>query len=69
MAATAPPRSSTLPISSTTARSTSSVIASTAYEPAKGSTVEVRSVSLASTCWVRNASRAAFSVGSAMASS
>ena len=51
------------------AASTSAVIASTTYDPANGSTVAVRSVSYASTCWVRSASRAAFSVGSAMASS
>ena len=42
---------------------------STAYEPAKGSTVLVTSVSLASTCWVRSARRADFGVGRAMASS
>ena len=47
----------------------SSVIASTTYDPANGSTVAVTSVSYASTCWVRSASRAAFSVGSAIASS
>ena len=49
--------------------STSSVIASTAYDPANGSTVAVTSVSYARTCWVRSASRAAFSLGSAIASS
>ena len=43
--------------------------ASTAYEPANGSTVLATSVSYASTCWVRSASRAAFSVGSPIASS
>ena len=36
---------------------------------ANGSTVEVMSVSFARTCWVRTASRAAFSVGRAIASS
>ena len=57
------------PIRANVAASISSVIASTTYEPANGSTVAVRSVSYASTCWVRSASRAAFSVGSAIASS
>ena len=42
---------------------------STTYDPANGSTVFVTSVSKASTCWVRSASRAAFAVGSASASS
>ena len=51
------------------AASISSVIDSTAYEPANGSTVAVRSVSAAMTCWVRSASRADFSVGRAIASS
>ena len=45
MAATAPPVSSTLAISARAASSTSEVIDSTAYEPANGSTVAVRSVS------------------------
>ena len=69
MAATAPPESSTRCISCGPAASMSSVIDSMTYEPASGSTVLVRSVSYASTCWVRSASVAAFSVGSAMASS
>ena len=50
-----------LAMSSVAAASISSVIASIAYEPANGSTVLVRSVSASSTCWVRSASRAAFS--------
>ena len=51
------------------AASISSVIDSIAYEPANGSTVAVRSVSLAMTCWVRMASLAALVLGSASASS
>jgi hypothetical protein len=39
------------------------------YDPASGSTVSVTPVSLASTCWVRSASRAADSLGRASASS
>ena len=69
MAATAPPSSATLSISSRACASMSSVIDSIAYEPASGSTVAVRSVSKASTCWVRSASVAAFCDGSAIASS
>ena len=69
IAATAPPRASTCSISSSAAASTSSVSDSTTYEPANGSTVLVTSVSYASTCWVRSASRADFWVGSAIASS
>jgi hypothetical protein len=51
------------------AASMSSVIDSIAYEPANGSAVAVRSLSLAMTCWVRTASRAALVLGSASASS
>ncbi len=69
IAATAPPAASIRSISSTAAASTSSVSDSTTYEPANGSTVAVTSVSYASTCWVRSASRAALAVGSAIASS
>ncbi len=69
IAATAPPRSSTRCISASAAASTSSVIRSTAYDPAKGSTVCGTSVSYASTCCVRSARRADFSVGRAIASS
>ena len=66
-----PPRPAPRPWPSAPRRaaSTSSVIDSTTYDPANGSTVAVTSVSYASTCWVRSASRAAFSVGSAIASS
>ncbi len=56
-------------MSASASRSTSSVMASTTYDPANGSTVAVTSVSYASTCWVRSASVAALTVGSAMASS
>ena len=55
--------------SSSAWRSISSVSASTKYEPPSGSATWATLVSWAITCWVRNAIRAAFSVGSASASS
>src|SRR5919112_859889 len=66
---TEPPSSSTLAISSDARASISSVSASTKYEPANGSTVSAAPDSCATTCWVRTAILADFSLGSASASS
>jgi hypothetical protein len=64
-----PPRSSTAWMSATAPALRSPVIDSITYEPANGATALVTSDSYAMTCWARSASRAAFSVGRAMASS
>ena len=63
------PRSSRWANSSSAWRSISSVSSSTNQEPPSGSATWATFVSYASTCWVRSAMRAAFSVGSAIASS
>src|SRR5262245_4170958 len=69
MQANEPPRESMSARAAVISRSSSSVSASTAYEPASGSTVSVSPVSNATICWVRNASVAAASVGTPRASS
>ncbi len=69
MQASAPPRCSMSSSWAEIRLSTSSVSASTAYEPASGSTVSVSPDSKATTCWVRSANVAAASVGTPSASS
>jgi hypothetical protein len=69
IALTEPPSSSTLWMRSYARLSISSVSASMKYEPANGSTVSVAPDSWAMICCVRRATFAAFSVGSASASS
>ena len=64
-----PPSSSRWANSSSARRSISSVSSSTNHDPPSGSATWATFVSLAMTCCVRRAMRAAFSVGSASASS
>ena len=63
------PSSSSWANSSSARRSISSVSSSTYHDPPSGSATWATFVSLAITCWVRSAIRAARSVGSASASS